>query len=85
MKFLSLLSLWITSFVVFATESPLKLVKDDVVVFLGGTDMVRAQRSGYLETLLTWRYSEQTPKFRDMSWEADTAVSYTHLTLPTKA
>ncbi|MED5453483.1 MAG: SGNH/GDSL hydrolase family protein, partial [Verrucomicrobiota bacterium] len=75
MKFLSLLSLWITSFVVFATESPLKLVKDDVVVFLGSTDMVRAQRSGYLETLLTWRYSEQTPKFRDMSWEADTVFA----------
>ena len=37
--------------------------------------MVRAQRSGYLETLLTWRYSEQTPKFRDMSWEADTVFA----------
>ena len=34
--------------------------------------MVRAQRSGHLETLLTWNFRNETPKFRDMSWEADT-------------
>ena len=37
--------------------------------------MVRAQRSGHLETLLTWHFREETPKFRDMSWEADTVFA----------
>ena len=35
-----------------AAEPLLELARDDVVVFLGGTDMVRAQRSGHLVTLL---------------------------------
>ena len=58
-----------------ADESPLELAGDDVVVFLGGTDMVRAQRSGHLETLLTWRFKNELPKFRDLSWEADTVFA----------
>ena len=58
-----------------AAESPLELARDDVVVFLGGTDMVRAQRSGHLETLLTWRFKNELPKFRDLSWEADTVFA----------
>ena len=59
----------------FAAESSLKLTKDDVVVFLGGTDMVRAQRSGHLETLLTANFKNDLPKFRDMSWEGDTVFA----------
>ena len=59
-----------------AAEEPLlELAWDDVVVFLGGTDMVRAQRSGHLETLLTWRFKNEPPKFRDLSWEADTVFA----------
>ncbi|MEE2947332.1 MAG: PVC-type heme-binding CxxCH protein [Verrucomicrobiota bacterium] len=59
----------------FAAGSPLKLTKDDVVVFLGGTDMVRAQRSGHLETLLTSEFRNDLPRFRDLSWEADTVYA----------
>ena len=59
-----------------AQKPPLKLGTDDVVVFLGGTDMVRAQKSGHLETLLTWKFSKAKPRFRDLSWEADVVRSY---------
>ncbi len=58
-----------------AAELPLDLAGDDVVVFLGGTDMVRAQRSGHLETLLMWRFKNEPPRFRDLSWEADTVFA----------
>ncbi len=58
-----------------AAEPLLELAGDDVVVFLGGTDTVRAQRSGHLETLLTWRFKNEPPKFRDLSWEADTVFA----------
>jgi len=67
--------MWLTGSAAFAAESPLKLTKDDVVVFLGGTDMVRSQRSGHLETLLTAAFKNDLPKFRDMSWEADTVFA----------
>jgi len=56
-------------------KPPLELGTDDVVVFLGSTDMVRAQKSGYLETLLTWKFSKTRPLFRDLSWEADTVFA----------
>ena len=51
------------------------LSSDDTVVFLGGTNMVRLQRSGTLETLLTHAFTAESkgPRFRDLSWEADTA------------
>jgi putative heme-binding domain-containing protein len=74
-RLLSFLLLSITSIVAFAAEPSISLDKDDVVVFIGGTDMVRAQRSGHLETLLTWHFRKETPKFRDMSWEADTVFA----------
>ena len=58
-----------------AQKSPLELGSDDVVVFLGGTDMVRAQESGHLQTLLTWKFTKAKPRFRDLSWEADTVFA----------
>ena len=59
-----------------AAQKPLlKIGADDVVVFLGGTDMVRAQESGHLETLLTWKHAKAKPRFRDLSWEADTVFA----------
>ena len=58
-----------------AQKLPIKLGPDDVVVFLGGTDMVRAQESGHLETLLTWKFAIAKPRFRDLSWEADTVFA----------
>ena len=50
------------------------LSSDDTVIFLGGTNMVRLQRSGTLETLLTNAFTVESkgPRFRALSWEADT-------------
>ena len=55
-----------------ATAAEFKLAKDSVVVFLGGTNMLRLQRAGYLEAMLTQSFAKERPKFRDLSWEADT-------------
>ena len=44
----------------------------DVVVFAGGTNMVRAGKAGHLETLLTMVTVAARPRFRDLSWEGDT-------------
>lgn len=52
--------------------APFSLRKNDVVVFAGGTDMLRLQRTGSLETILTSQFADARPKFRDLSWEADT-------------
>ena len=75
MKIVSFICLFAGGFGVAAAEPLLELAGDDVVVFLGGTDTVRAQRSGHLETLLTWRFKNEPPKFRDLSWEADTVFA----------
>ena len=75
MKIVSCICLFAGGLGVAAAEPPLELAGDDVVVFLGGTDTVRAQRSGHLETLLTWRFKNEPPKFRDLSWEADTVFA----------
>ena len=75
MKIVSFICLFAGGLGVAAAEPLLELAGDDVVVFLGGTDTVRAQRSGHLETLLTWRFKNEPPKFRDLSWEADTVFA----------
>jgi len=49
-----------------------QLQESDVVVFAGGTNMVRLQRAGYLEAMLTLQYADARPMFRDFAWEADT-------------
>ncbi|HIF34284.1 MAG TPA: c-type cytochrome [Planctomycetaceae bacterium] len=49
-----------------------ELSDDAVVVFAGGTNMVHLQQAGYLEAILTQAFSSARPKFRDLSWEADT-------------
>jgi hypothetical protein len=54
------------------SADPFKLVKGDVVVFAGGTNTVRAGKAGYLEALLTRRFADMNPRFRDLSWEGDT-------------
>ena len=51
---------------------PLSLEEGETVVLVGGTDMVRLQRAGYLETILTDAFAEVRPAFRDLSWESDT-------------
>ncbi|MDE0736475.1 MAG: hypothetical protein OSB47_11675, partial [Pirellulaceae bacterium] len=50
----------------------LVLQENDVVTFLGGTNMVHLQQSGQLETLLVRSFAKARPRFRDLSWEADT-------------
>jgi len=63
---------WHTTVDVHADE-PFQLAADDVVVFLGGTNMLHLQQTGYLEAILT-RAQAATggTRFRDLSWEADT-------------
>ena len=53
-------------------EPALPLTQNDVVVFTGGTEIVRLQRAGHLETLLTNRFKHALPRFRDLAWDADT-------------
>ncbi len=53
-------------------EHRFELAKDDVIVFVGGTNVLHLQQAGYLEAALTQRFWETRPKFRDLSWEADT-------------
>jgi len=51
---------------------PFRLGTGDVVVFAGGTNTVRGGKAGFLETLLTRRFADVRPQFRDLSWEGDT-------------
>ena len=53
-------------------ENRFELVKDDVVVMMGGADMLHLQRAGYFEAMLTHEFAAARPRFRDLSWEADT-------------
>jgi len=75
MKMVSCLCLLVGGLCLPAAGPKLDLDGEDIVVFLGGTDMVRAQRSGHLETLLAWRFKNDPPRFRDLSWEADTVFA----------
>ena len=53
-------------------ETHLELTQQDVVVFVGGANMLHLQQAGYLETMLTRAFAAGRPRFRDLSWEADT-------------
>jgi putative heme-binding domain-containing protein len=59
-----------------STSSPaqnrFELTENDVVVFVGGTNMVHLQQAGYLEAMLTRDFAAARPKFRDFAWETDT-------------
>lgn len=48
------------------------LSEDEVVVFMGQTDMVRMRLDGTLETALVQQFAKQKPRFRNMAWESDT-------------
>ena len=58
-----------------SAESRFVLARDEVVVIVGGTNMVHLQQAGYLETILTRAFATSRPRFRDLSWEADTVFS----------
>ena len=45
---------------------------NEVVVFVGGENLVREQRVGVLESLMAVGLARQAPRFRSMAWEADT-------------
>ena len=51
-----------------AADEPWKLGNQDVVVFLGGTNMLRIQQAGILESLLTRAAAPERPMFRDLAW-----------------
>ncbi|MDA1052873.1 MAG: GDSL-type esterase/lipase family protein [Planctomycetota bacterium] len=46
---------------------------DDVIVFTGGSDVVKQAANGYLETILTLAATGKRVYFRNMAWQADTA------------
>lgn len=53
-------------------QAQLVLKPDDVVLLAGGTNMVRLQQAGHFEAILTDQSAKLKPRFRDLSWEADT-------------
>jgi lysophospholipase L1-like esterase len=53
----------------------LELQDGDRVVLLGGTFVERAQRYGYIETVLTALYPNRTVSFRNLGWSGDTVFA----------
>ena len=45
---------------------------NEVVAFVGGTNIVNLQKSGYFEATVTLANRATRPRFRDLSWEGDT-------------
>ncbi len=60
-----------------AASGKFELRENEVVAFVGGTDLVRMQQDGRLETAMTMRWREVEPKFRDFAWEGDTVYFQT--------
>ena len=56
-----------------AAEVPLTLRSNDVVAFVGGSDVAATQFSGHLETLLVLRFPGA--RFRNFGWEGDTVFA----------
>src|SRR5205823_3478382 len=52
-----------------------KLQTNDVVVFLGGANVVAAQETGHLETLLTVKVHGLGARFHTLAWEGDTVYA----------
>src|SRR5687767_368474 len=48
---------------------------NDVIAFLGGTDVVTAQEEGHLEALLAIHYRSYNLRFRNFGWEGDTVFA----------
>jgi hypothetical protein len=55
-----------------AAESAFALRTNDVIVFVGGEDMVEMQRNGYFELLLTVATPGLNLRFRSLAFEGDT-------------
>jgi len=54
------------------SPQPFLLEQEDVVAFTGGANMVAAQHSAHLETLLALSFSQKSVRFRNLAWEGDT-------------
>src|SRR5262245_44647034 len=48
---------------------------NDIIAFLGGTDVVAAQQTGHLETLLSIHHRSLNLHFRNFGWEGDTVFA----------
>ena len=59
----------------FPAESPLAstLRTNDIVAFVGGSDVAAAQHAGHLEVLLAVRFPGA--RFRNFGWEGDTVFA----------
>jgi hypothetical protein len=64
----------LTAFLLFLVHhaSAFSFRTNDLVAFLGGTDVVTAQESGHLEAWLTIQYHSLNLRFRNFGWEGDT-------------
>src|SRR5688572_8354776 len=58
-----------------SSAQPFSFRTNDVIAFLGGTDVVTAQESAHLETLLTIRHHALNLRFRNFGWEGDTVFA----------
>lgn len=56
-------------------RTPFELRDGDSVVWLGGTFLERAQRSGWLETSLHGALPDRKLRFRNLGWSADTVLA----------
>jgi hypothetical protein len=57
------------------SAQPFSLRTNDVIAFLGGTDVVTAQHTGHLEALLSIHYRSLNLRFRNFGWEGDTVFA----------
>jgi hypothetical protein len=58
-----------------SSAQPFSFRTNDVIAFLGGTDVVTAQESAHLETLLTIHHHALNLRFRNFGWEGDTVFA----------
>ena len=66
---------WLTLFLAahgVQAQPRLECHQDEVIVWMGGANLLHLQQAGYLEAWLAKEFSSQRPTFRDFSWEADT-------------
>ena len=52
--------------------APIAFHENDVIAFVGGSDVVTEQKFAYLETLLTLALQNKQLRFRNFGWEGDT-------------
>ena len=69
---LYLVVVWIVVCPVGLAHETFVLQPNEVVAFLGGTNVVNMQNDGHLEALLTAANSNCNPRFLDLAWEGDT-------------